>query len=93
MIRRLIQIAINFALACLLLAVIGKLDAFLKNPIITTLLVGFYLKDILISWGASAIVGWLICAVVTGYILLSIVEVFSFIYKKSRRTIQNFGKD
>lgn len=92
MVRRLIHIAINFALACLLLAAIGKLDAFLKNPIITTLLVGFHIKDKLISWGASMIVGWLIGIVITGYIVLCIVEVFSFIYKKSRRTIQNFGK-
>lgn len=92
MIRRLIQIVINFALACLLLAAIGKLDAFLRNPIITTLLVGFYLKDIAISWGASLIVGWLICIVVTGLIALYIIELFSSIYKKSRRTIENFGK-
>lgn len=93
MISRLIRIAVNIVLICLFLALIGKFDAFLRNPLVTILLIGFHIKDSLIDWGASVFVGWLVCVVVTAYIVLCAVELFSFIYKKARRTIKNFGKE
>lgn len=62
---------------------------FLKSPIITLLMTGFYVKDFFDGIGLSAL-GWVFGIAVTIFMYLKILLFISFVYRTAKKIIKSF---
>jgi len=79
-------------LALIALAVIGKLDTFLRRPITTTAAAGYHFGVALIGWGAPVVVGWVVGIIITGIILFGVMDMCGYIYTQAKKRVLRFKK-